>query len=321
MSYDAVKRKVIELVREDSRNLEVLKTLVSLEEELEHRYGMMYKEIGFTVVDAMERGVSPATVVALARIHRVLDAVTRNDGVTAYYFRDRDAVIDALEEVAGSDYGREEISEDLIADIEGHDDKKKLILMALRSKRPVHILLVGSPGTSKTLFLLSLARLKGAVYVIGSRASKAGIARFIYEHRPRFLIIDEIDKMRWEDQAVLLSLMETGIVTVMLKTERFSIKVNTRVIGACNYEGKLDRALLDRFLVIRFREYRPEEFVRIMPKVLVKREGVDPELAKYIVERLVKYSRSARDAIKIARVARSKQDVDFMIEQMFGKSF
>ena len=155
------------------------------------------------------------------------------------------------------------------------------------------------------------------MYVIGSRASKAGIARFIYEHRPRFLIIDEIDKMRWEDQAVLLSLMETGIVTVMLKTERFSIRVNTRVIGACNYEDRLDRALLDRFLVIRFKEYTSEEFIRIMPNVLVKREGVDPDLARYIVKRLAKYSRSARDAIKIARIAKTREDVDFMIKQMF----
>jgi len=318
-----IRETIVQLVKENSKIVDVLRRLLRLEEALEARYGSMYSEMGFTASEAFNVGVNPSTVVVLARVYKMLDVVDRPDGSVGYKFKNRAAVYQALRHALHRPGGAEEevkVDESLFDDIEGHEAKKRILLMAIKSPRPVHVLLIGTPGTAKSLFLQALSRLPNSVYLLGSRTSKAGLAKFIYEHRPKYIIIDEIDKMRWEDQTVLLSLMETGIITVMLKNERFSIRVNTWVFAGANYEHRIDPALLDRFIVLRFREYRPDEFVRIMPKVLIKREGVDPELAKYIVERLVKYSRSARDAIKIARIAKTKEDVDFIIEQMFGKN-
>ena len=36
---------------------------------------------------------------------------------------------------------------------------------------------------------------------------------YIFDNNPKFLLIDEIDKMASKDQTFLLNLMETGIVT------------------------------------------------------------------------------------------------------------
>jgi len=220
----------------------------------------------------------------------------------------------AAEEVEASPLPR--IPRDLFADIEGHESKKAAILMALRSRRPVHVLLAGPPGVAKTLFLLDLARVEGAYYIIGSRLSKAGLTEFLKTYRPYLLIIDEIDKMDWKDQSILLSLMETGIVTVTLKTEVVRLSLNTRVFAACNREDKLDPALYSRFLVLRFTEYTAEEYIKLVPKVLVKREGVDPQLAEYIAASLAPFTRDVRDAIKVARMARTKEEVDLLVAEL-----
>jgi predicted ATPase with chaperone activity len=41
-------------------------------------------------------------------------------------------------------------------EIVGHDDIKQIFAKALHSKRPVHLLLVGSPGSAKTMFLTEI---------------------------------------------------------------------------------------------------------------------------------------------------------------------
>ena len=43
-------------------------------------------------------------------------------------------------------------------EIVGHDDIKQIVAKAILSKRPVHLLLVGSPGSAKTMFLTEIMR-------------------------------------------------------------------------------------------------------------------------------------------------------------------
>ena len=45
-----------------------------------------------------------------------------------------------------------------LGQIVGYDDVKRIIVMALRSRKPVHVLLVGPPGIGKSLFLDSIRR-------------------------------------------------------------------------------------------------------------------------------------------------------------------
>jgi MoxR-like ATPase len=49
-------------------------------------------------------------------------------------------------------------------------------------------------------------------FTLGSHSSKSGMIDALFEKQPRYLIVDEIDKMSPKDQTVLLSLMETGII-------------------------------------------------------------------------------------------------------------
>ena len=99
-------------------------------------------------------------------------------------------------------------------EIVGHDDIKQIFVKAILSKKPVHILLVGSPGSAKTMFLSEIMREhKASYFVVGSNTTKAGLVNQLFERRPKFLLIDELEKMSMTDQNALLHLMETGIIS------------------------------------------------------------------------------------------------------------
>ena len=133
---------------------------------------------------------------------------------------------------------------------------------------------------------------------------------------PTILIIDELDKMDKDDMSVLLSLMESGLVTKKVHDQEIRLRLDTRVYAACNYVHKLPKELRSRFLILSFRPYTREEFLKVSIPLLVDREGVDENLAKYIAESLVSFTRDVRDAIKVARLAKSKEDVDRIVSIM-----
>src|SRR5580765_4933616 len=102
----------------------------------------------------------------------------------------------------------------IFEEIVGHQDIKEIFTNAILSKRPVHLLLVGRPGSAKTLFLTEIMRkYKKSYFVVGSNTTKAGLINELFERRPKFLLIDELEKMSITDQTSLLHLMETGIIS------------------------------------------------------------------------------------------------------------
>ncbi len=48
------------------------------------------------------------------------------------------------------------------------------------------------------------------LFIDSSYGSKAGIFEKLYEKRPRYVLLDEIDKLTGQDQQALLNLMEGG---------------------------------------------------------------------------------------------------------------
>jgi len=110
--------------------------------------------------------------------------------------------------------------------IVGHDDIKLIFQKSIRSKKPVHILLAGSPGSAKTMFLTEIMRHeKPSYFIVGSNTTKAGLMNELFERRPKFLLIDELEKMSVKDQTALLHLMKTGIIpeTKINKTRQMEL--------------------------------------------------------------------------------------------------
>ena len=79
----------------------------------------------------------------------------------------------------------------------GYPEIKKLLLRALVTKEPVNVLLTGPPASSKTVFLLEMLQgLDDVFFVDGVAASGAGVMNQLFNNNTKYLLIDEIDKMK-----------------------------------------------------------------------------------------------------------------------------
>jgi Holliday junction DNA helicase RuvB len=208
----------------------------------------------------------------------------------------------------------------LFDDIVGFEDVKALFEMAVKAERPVHLLLCGPPSSGKSLFMSSLTKLERSYYAVGSSSTKSGIFDYLFEHRPRYFIIDELEKMNKKDQTSLLNLMESGILTELKHKQQRTTQLKTWVFASCNTTDKLLPPLLTRFRDIHFKPYTEEEFVEIVVNVL-DREGVDREIALLIADGVYNRLKSSniRECVRIARLARNDSAQVNQIIDTFAK--
>lgn len=239
----------------------------------------------------------------------------RSRSATTYKLKDPELIRECLEamgEIAeGSEEG--EIPTDLFDFIIGHDDVKDVLFRSLQAERPVHIMLVGPPATAKSMFLGELARLPFSRFALGGSTRKGGLEDYLLEFRPRYLILDEIDKMDMRDMSVLLSLMENGIVARLKKRMREIERMNTWIFAGANRDDHIWPELKSRFFTIHLTEYTEADFMQIARAVLITREKVETDLANHVVKSLARHTRDVREAIHFGRLCKSPEDVDRLL--------
>ena len=199
----------------------------------------------------------------------------------------------------------------------GHYGIKLIFAKAILSKRPVHLLLVGPPGSAKTMFLTEIMREhKGSYFVVGSNTTKAGLVNQLFEKRPKFLLIDELEKMRMTENA-LLHLMETGIISETKINKTREMELTSWVFATANSCEKIIKPLLSRFAILEMPEYTFEEFSKIAVSKL-RQENVDVSTAKVIAEKVWNElgSRDTRDVTKVARLADSINEIHFVVKML-----
>jgi len=207
-------------------------------------------------------------------------------------------------------------------EVVGHDDIKQIFVKAILSKRPVHLLLVGSPGSAKTMFLTEIMRHnKTSYFVVGSNTTKAGLINQLFERRPKLLLIDELEKMSISDQTSLLHLMEIGMISETKINKTRQMELTSWVFATANSCDKIIQPLLSRFAVLEVPEYTFEEFSEISISKLTK-ENIDECFARSIVAKVWNElrSRDIRDVIKVARLASNVQEIPFVIKMLGGQN-
>src|SRR5919109_4467243 len=158
--------------------------------------------------------------------------------------------------------------DNLFADIYGCDHIKKLFRMVFESNHPCTILLTGPPASAKTLFLQSLMKIKDSHFIDCSSASKSGIVDYIFENKPKYLLLDELDKLSRKDQTFLLNLIETGIVSETKYNKTRGMKIKTSVIATSNSIEKITAPLRSRFFIVRLEPYTYEQFYGVTVRLL-----------------------------------------------------
>jgi replicative DNA helicase Mcm len=209
---------------------------------------------------------------------------------------------------------------------------------------PVHILLLGDPGTGKTDILRSAATLhKISSLGLGSGTSGVGltvtmkgeeVAKGLLPMADKGLCaIDELNLMQERDRASLYNAMEKGFISYDKGGRHFKFDARVKVIASANPKGDsfsatdlaglrtqlpFDSALLTRFhLVFFIRKPDIADFVEISKKIVKNAKRITTEADEEFVRGYAAYS----EDIEVRVPDRLQQDiVDFVAEIKKGET-
>ena len=208
--------------------------------------------------------------------------------------------------------------EKFFANVVGYPEIKKLLLKSVVAKEPVSILLTGPPSSSKTVFLLEMLEgLDDTYFIDAVGASGAGMTEHLFSNNTKYLLIDEIDKMKKNDQPTLFNVMETGILSeTKLKGKTRQKKMKLWIFASSNNVDRLSGPLRSRFMELYLEEYTYEEFTEIARRLFKRRYRLDVNLSEKIADAVWKRmkSKDIRDAIKMAKLTKSSTEVDWLVE-------
>ncbi len=291
---------------------EIAKFEQSVDTEKEYRIGWSWRHVR----------VWPATLSRLFK-EGYLENVFRSNSYTGYRLSELGKTI-ALNEAQSTETPQNpklELPNNLFEDIIGHDEIKELLRASLLAEKPVHVLLTGPPALAKTLFLWDIERAGGekAIWLVGSATSKAGLWDLIAERQPKILLIDELDKMNAADTAALLTMMEGGRLVRAKKGRELNLSNPLWVVAASNRMNVLSPELRSRFAIRRLNAYDRDEFLVVVRGILVRKEGLSPELADEVAQRLDGLSQDVREAIRVARLV-PQLGVEKAVKLLLGDS-
>jgi replication-associated recombination protein RarA len=206
----------------------------------------------------------------------------------------------------------------LFENVYGYDNVKMLFRMALQSNNhPTSILLSGPPASAKTLFLQCLMRLNGYYFIDCSNATKSGLVDYIFDNKPKYLLLDELDKLTRKDQTFLLNLMESGIVSETKHNKTRSMEIKTSVFATSNKIEEIIPPLQSRFFIVKLEPYTYEQFFDITVRLLTSdQHNVDEEIAVVTADAVWNTSttKNIRDCVRVAKLAKSVEDVKWLVK-------
>jgi replication-associated recombination protein RarA len=208
-------------------------------------------------------------------------------------------------------------AESLFNEVYGYSDLKFLLTKMVLSKQSLHAVLVGPPASGKTMFLLAIQqKMRDAFFIDATNASGPGIANKLFS-RPntKIILIDEIEKMRQNDQNMLLNLLETGVLTSTKVKKMAEMRFDgIKLFATSNDIDGLSKPLRSRLVELHLPEYDFNEFCNIAVKLTQHRDGHDRETAMKIADTVWNKlnSRDVRDLLQISRLTKSIDDVEFV---------
>jgi MoxR-like ATPase len=158
-----------------------------------------------------------------------------------------------------------------------------------------------------------IAERNNLYFIDCSNATKSGIVDYIFEHKPKYLLLDELDKLPKKEQTFLLNLIETGIVSETKYSKTRKMELKTSVFATSNNTEKILVPLQSRFFIVNMHAYTYEQFYEITLQLLTSNQyNVDEEVAKVTAETVWNTSKNIRESIRIAKIAKTVEDVHWL---------
>lgn len=221
------------------------------------------------------------------------------------------------------------------SDIEGYDNIKVFLSNYFDSEEDLNVMLLGSPATSKTMFLKAVRRkYNDALYFDFSNVTGRGFIRMLIEkqktqgmfnkNKEVVLLLDEIDKITPRaDLDMLLNLLEENEIHYTKGKMDIHIKMNVKVFATANSIDSLSKHFMSRFFVLKLKEYDRTQFVKIAVKIAdeylkVKNNDRREEIAEEIADKMFKLGlhdvRQIRDVMKLYNIYKGKKTVQEVID-------
>lgn len=250
----------------------------------------------------------------------ILDRVADTNSTTLYSLQKRNEVRDVLNDIEDStDSGgrlklihsfpetEDGLPDGLFSDIIGHEMAKFLVKRAMTTDEITNILFLGEKGSGKSVFLLAIDEMMdSSEYIVASEATSAGVVDYMFNVKPKYMLIDEFDDMDNNHQSAFASYTETGIIKEVKHNKTREMRTNIKTFAAANNRSEIKDNVLDRFEVLEFEKYTRQEFLDICLELLPRKEGVKTSEANTIGE-LIWDKRGYGDvrmAIRVARFSR-----------------
>jgi Holliday junction DNA helicase RuvB len=302
------------MVNSNNKDDKYLQMLISIDKFEKENPDSLKTGVGWEWTEVNISPVSLNTLMLKGYITRVYDSnnhkgyILTEDGKQAA--SDYAAKLDSVNDSADSGIVSEPAviplnPDELFSDIVGYEDVKVLIRESMQLEKPIHVLLQGPPSVAKSMFLSDIEKATGSqsLWLLGSATSKAGLWEAILDQRPRYILIDELDKASGTDMASLLSLMQNQRLTRIKANKRIDIPITCWVFASANRIDKVTPELLSRFKVKRLSEYNSLEYALVIRNVLVNQEGLSSEIATDIAKRLYGKTHDVRDAVRVGRLS------------------
>jgi MoxR-like ATPase len=162
-----------------------------------------------------------------------------------------------------------------------------------------------------------LEDLDDTYFMDAAGASGAGMSEHLFSNSTKYLLIDEIDKMKKNDQGILLNVLETGILSeTELKGKTRQKKMKLWIFATTNNVERLSKALRSRFMELHLDEYTFDESIEIVRRLLKKKYHLEVNVSEkigYAVWNKMK-SKGVRDALNIAKLIKSSKDIDWLVD-------
>lgn len=243
-----------------------------------------------------------------------LERVMDTQSTTAYSIINREKIKEMLDDLE-FDEGKHKVMHDfpdpdelpdgIFDDVIGYEDVKWILKRGITQDKIVNFLLVGPPGSAKTVFLLCLRDFGDSVFVSAGKSSSPGYVDAIFTEKPKYLLIDELDDMDPKDQDGLSDFTDTGILSETKHGKTREMVTNTKTFASANSMDDIHENIQQRFVDLHFDPYIKEEFIEICEHLLTRKEDCTEEEARDIGEAVweIDGSGNVRKALSVARLS------------------
>jgi hypothetical protein len=312
---------ILEFLKNNPDYIDTLKSIVEFEEESDKEGNPLIEDKPYdSYWSCREAQVNGARVHKLTT-EGIVESVYNSNNHSDYALSDREEVKQALDKIDSMmDSGvrvieheypdEDDLPDDLFSNIVGYEDIKFLFKRALTTDDITNLLLIGPPGSGKSMFLRAIRDyndISNTEYIDGGKTTSAGFTDKMFNCEPMVMLIDEIDDMDDDDQSALQSYSETGIVEETKYNKDRQMEINTSTFAAGNEDSNIRDTLDDeRLTKLELDRYTRDEFTEVCRRMLTSEHDITVEEAEKIADAVwnqVGYG-NVRRAKQVARLSR-----------------